>query len=73
MENQTEMVMAVLKHLHLSKYILVGHSMGGYIALAFADIYRDCVAGLCLMNSTALPDSAEKKINREELRNIFFS
>lgn len=34
-------VKAVLDHLHLKKYVLVGHSMGGYAALAFADLFPD--------------------------------
>jgi len=65
MEDQVEMVKAVLNHLCLRKYILIGHSMGGYIALAFSKLFPQNVKGLCLMNSTALPDSEEKKTNRD--------
>jgi pimeloyl-ACP methyl ester carboxylesterase len=65
MEDQAHMVKAVLNHLKLRKYIFVGHSMGGYVALAFAKLFPESVKGLCLMNSTALPDSEEKKINRD--------
>ncbi|MBI9039755.1 alpha/beta fold hydrolase [Lutibacter sp.] len=65
MEEQAEMVKTVLDFLKLRKYIIVGHSMGGYIALAFAKLYEKNVRGLCLMNSTALPDTDEKKINRD--------
>ncbi|SFS43241.1 alpha/beta fold hydrolase [Lutibacter maritimus] len=65
MEEQAEMVKTVLAFLKLKKYILVGHSMGGYIALAFAKLYAKNIKGLCLMNSTALPDTEEKKINRD--------
>jgi len=36
MEDQAEMIKAVLNHLKLRKYVLIGHSMGGYISLAFA-------------------------------------
>ena len=43
----------------------MGHSMGGYVSLAFAEKYPKNVKGLCLMNSTALPDEEEKKINRD--------
>jgi len=64
MQQQAEMVIAVLKHLKLSKYILVGHSMGGYVALTLAEMNPESIKGLCLMNSTALPDSVEKKKNR---------
>jgi pimeloyl-ACP methyl ester carboxylesterase len=65
METQAEMVKAVLNHLKLRKYILIGHSMGGYIALAFAKLFPKNVKGISLMNSTALPDTEEKKINRD--------
>ena len=65
MEDQANMVKAVLNHLKLRKYILIGHSMGGYVALSFTKLYPKNLKGLCLMNSSALPDSDEKKINRD--------
>jgi len=65
MEAQSEMVKAVLNHLRLRKYIFIGHSMGGYVALAFSKLFPLNVKGLCLMNSTALPDSEDKKLNRD--------
>ena len=65
MKDQAEMVIAVLKYLRLRKYILIGHSMGGYIALEISKLVPKNIKGLCLMNSTALPDSEEKKINRD--------
>ncbi len=64
MEEQACMVKAVLNHLRLRKYVIIGHSMGGYIALAFAKLFSKNVKGIGLMNSTALPDTKEKKINR---------
>jgi len=65
MEEQAEMVKALLNHLRLRKYTLIGHSMGGYIALAFAELFPKTIKGLCLMNSTALSDTKEKKVNRD--------
>lgn len=65
MEDQAALVKHVLDHLGITKYDLAGHSMGGYVALALADIYPDYVSGLCLMNSTALPDDETKKRNRD--------
>jgi pimeloyl-ACP methyl ester carboxylesterase len=65
MNDQAEMIKAVLNNLKLRKYIFIGHSMGGYIALAFAKLFPSTLKGLCLMNSTALSDSAEKKLNRD--------
>ena len=43
---------------------LIGHSMGGYIALALAEKYPGKLAGLGLFHSTAYPDSEEKKNTR---------
>ncbi|WP_282134632.1 alpha/beta fold hydrolase [Seonamhaeicola maritimus] len=65
MELMAEAVEAVLKHLRIRKSILIGHSMGGYVALAFAEKNPDNIKGLCLMNSTASADTPEKKINRD--------
>lgn len=64
MEQMAETVNAVLKHLKIRRSILVGHSMGGYVALAYCELFPDAVKGVCLMNSTALADSAERKHNR---------
>jgi pimeloyl-ACP methyl ester carboxylesterase len=65
MEQMAEAVEAVLSHLKVKKATLIGHSMGGYVALAFAEQYPENVEGLCLMNSTAMDDSPEKKLNRD--------
>jgi len=65
MEDQAQMVVFLLDHLHIEKFNLTGHSMGGYIALAIAESSAQRVESLCLMNSTAMADSAEKRINRD--------
>lgn len=61
MELFAETVVAVLKYLRIRKCKLVGHSLGGYVALAFAEKYPKKVKGLCLMNSTSNEDSEERK------------
>jgi pimeloyl-ACP methyl ester carboxylesterase len=43
---------------------LLGHSMGGYITLAFAELYPERLTGFGLIHSTAYADSDEKKANR---------
>lgn len=65
MEAQARMLHFLLGHLDISRCTLIGHSMGGYIALAFAELFPKMVRGICLMNSTALADTEEKKINRD--------
>lgn len=44
--------------------VLVGHSMGGYIALAFAERHPSLMRGLCLFHSTAYADDETKKEQR---------
>lgn len=65
MELMAETVEVILKHLKIRRSTFVGHSMGGYVALAFAEKNPDAIVGLCLMNSTANADSSEKKKNRD--------
>lgn len=65
MEDMADAVHAVLHELRIRKAIFVGHSMGGYVALAFAELYPDNVKGLVLLNSTARADSEERKGNRD--------
>ena len=65
MTMMAEAVKAVLDQLRLRKVVFAGHSMGGYVALAFAELYPDHVKGLALINSTPLADTEEKKLNRD--------
>jgi pimeloyl-ACP methyl ester carboxylesterase len=65
MEDNAEIVKAVLSHLRIRKAIFIGHSMGGYVALAFAELFPTSVKGLVLLNSTSKEDSTERKHNRD--------
>ncbi|HWS59814.1 MAG TPA: alpha/beta fold hydrolase, partial [Flavobacterium sp.] len=65
MEDQADMIHHVLHDLKIRKAVFIGHSMGGYIALAFAELYPDSMKGLVLLNSTSRADSDERKINRD--------
>ena len=51
MEDMAEQVMFIMKLHDIRKGIFVGHSMGGYVALAFAEKYPDNLKALCLFNS----------------------
>ena len=64
MDLMAKCVKAVLDFLRLKKYVIIGHSMGGYVGLAFADFYPDHLRGLCLYHSTAYADTEEKKKDR---------
>ncbi len=65
MEDNADVVHAVLSDLKIRKAVLIGHSMGGYVALAFAELYPENVKALVLMNSTSYGDSEERKMNRD--------
>lgn len=64
MEDMADAVHAVLSHLNVSEAIFVGHSMGGYVSLAFAELYPEMIKGIVLLNSTSKEDSQERKLNR---------
>jgi pimeloyl-ACP methyl ester carboxylesterase len=46
--------------------VLIGHSMGGYIALAFAERYPERISAFGLFHSSAFADSEEKKVTRRK-------
>ena len=66
MDVMSEAVKSVLNHLNLRKYVLIGHSMGGYVSLAFAEKYMDNLRGMVLLHSTAHADNEEKKADRSK-------
>src|SRR5690606_18075357 len=65
MEAMAEAVQAVVDHLKVEKFTIIGHSMGGYVSMAFAEKNPGSLEGLVLMNSTAKADTEEKKKNRD--------
>ncbi|MCX2738388.1 alpha/beta fold hydrolase [Pontibacter anaerobius] len=66
MESMADYVKHTLEELNVRRCILVGHSMGGYASMAFAKKYGNMLQGLCLFHSSALPDTDEKKENRDK-------
>jgi pimeloyl-ACP methyl ester carboxylesterase len=56
-----------LQGLRIESAIIVGHSLGGYVALSLAKSSPSLVKGFCLFHSTAFPDSQEKKNNRTKV------
>jgi pimeloyl-ACP methyl ester carboxylesterase len=54
----------LLNSLGIEKVALAGHSMGGYVALAFAKSYPIRVSGLALVSSQAAGDAPDRKEGR---------
>lgn len=61
MELFAETIEVVLKSLRIRKVSIIGHSLGGYVALAFAEKHPEKVRSLCLLNSTSNADDESRK------------
>ena len=64
MEYLADVVKNTLDALGIARCTLVGHSMGGYVALAFCEKYPERLDGVVLLSSTPDADTDEKKENR---------
>lgn len=60
LDEVAEDIWAILQSEGMEKCAMIGHSMGGYITLAFAEKYPDKLTGFGLVNSTAYADSTER-------------
>lgn len=65
-EDYAECVHALLEFENIDKCILLGHSMGGYITLAFAEMFPDKLAAFGFVHSTAVADNEEKRNTRKK-------
>jgi pimeloyl-ACP methyl ester carboxylesterase len=57
-------VAGLLNHLKIKRAYLVGHSMGGYVVLAFAREFPERVSGLGMVSTQTLADTPERKESR---------
>ena len=64
MDDYASDIAGLLDQLGIQKAAIVGHSMGGYAALAFARLYPERVSGLGLVSSQVLADAPERKEGR---------
>lgn len=64
MELMAEVVNEMLQHLEINQATFIGHSMGGYVTLAFAELFSEKIEKLILLNSTPAADSEERKQDR---------
>lgn len=66
-EAYAEELYAQLQVVQADKVVLIGHSMGGYIALAFADQHPELVQGLVLYHSTTTADDNDRREIRRQV------
>ncbi len=60
MEMGADLINDILRQEGLSYCVVLGHSMGGYIAMAFVEKYESQLLGLGLIHSSAYADDVEK-------------
>jgi pimeloyl-ACP methyl ester carboxylesterase len=66
MDSLAQNINEILAKEEINEAVIVGHSMGGYAALALAEKYPDIVKGLSLVHSIASADNEEKKETRRK-------
>ena len=65
MDFLADTVAGVLDELEIEKATIVGHSMGGYVALQMLQRHSERMEGIVLLSSTPNPDSPEKLLDRD--------
>jgi pimeloyl-ACP methyl ester carboxylesterase len=67
MEFMASSVKSLLNNLNIERVFLAGHSLGGYVALAFLELFPELLSGYCLFHSQPFPDTeaAIEKRKRE--------
>ena len=66
MEFYADFLNQILLKEKIKRCVMMGHSMGGYVALHFAETHPKLLSGLGLINSHCYADSAEKKNSRKK-------
>lgn len=66
MDDFAFLLKSMLQQEAVEQVVLIGHSMGGYISLAFTENYPDMVMGLGLFHSSAFADDAQKIETRKK-------
>ena len=59
MEFMADAIKNLIDHLGIKKVFMTGHSLGGYVTLAFLGLYPDRLNGYCLFHSQPFPDTPE--------------
>ena len=65
MDYLARVVYDAMQVLGIERAVVVGHSMGGYVALAFAEAFPQACDGLVLFSSTPNADTEQKRENRQ--------
>ncbi len=66
MESMATMIKQLMDAEKIDECIMLGHSMGGYVTLAFAELFPERLTAFGLIHSTAYADSEDKKAARQK-------
>ena len=72
LESIARSVVEWTEQVKIERAIFIGHSLGGYIALAIAESRPALVYGLGLVHSTAFADSEENRVNRDRTLDFIY-
>lgn len=67
LDDWSKKIYEFLNFLSINQITIIGHSMGGYVACNFAELFPNNVSGLGLFHSSARADTEEKKQNRDRI------
>lgn len=70
MEDMADLIRFILDELKIERVSLVGHSMGGYISMAFLERYPERVKRILLLNSSPREDAPERLKERDQVIKI---
>lgn len=70
MEAMAGSVVAIMQTLHINQADLIGHSMGGYVIMAFLEEFPEKADRIMLLNSTSRPDRDARKNERDQASRI---
>lgn len=66
MEGLAASIREIIKAEETTSFVMLGHSMGGYVTLAYAAVYPADLVGFGLIHSTAFGDTEERKETRKK-------
>jgi pimeloyl-ACP methyl ester carboxylesterase len=67
LDDVADQILTFIDEKELHDIAVIGHSLGGYVALAMIAKEPDAFSSICLFHSTALADSREKKESRDKV------
>jgi pimeloyl-ACP methyl ester carboxylesterase len=65
-ELMADSVKAILDNLNISKCVMIGHSLGGYVSVAFSKKYPSVLTGLGMFHSHTFEDTEDRKDTRRK-------